>query len=223
MRFFIFLFTVCALPAFAQQTGQPEFVPTATVTQAVQEIQAEQKADLYANSPPGLYPPTPTLVPRATTNIPSVPSSASGPPPIPAPVLSTPLAPAVADVPEISFGQKVDMVVTAKYDPRILDVKIDQTGPKLMVNVVVDKNQDQEEIKEIANTLIRQIKSKSLDDLPKDKKEPGKGLYDYQLNFSHPDGVNLLTAYKLAKETILRFESPVPMMQPVTRVDAVGR
>lgn len=125
-------------------------------------------------------------------------------------------------VPEITFAQKVDMVVTAKKDPRILDVKIEQHKQKVVVDVIVDKNQDQEETKGLALTMVMLVKSKCLDDPLKDRNTPGKGLYDYVLNFSRPNGIRLLQANKPAKKAKLSFENPDPLVEPATRADVNG-
>ncbi len=126
-------------------------------------------------------------------------------------------------VPEISYMQKVDIVYTAKKDPRVLDVKIEQNKNIILVNMIVDKNQDREEAKELTKTMIMQIKTKSLDDPPKDRTKPGKGLYDYQINCARPDGIGLLTALKPAAKTKITFENPVPLLTPETPVDAIGQ
>lgn len=129
---------------------------------------------------------------------------------------------AVVEVPEITFAQKVDMVVSMKKDPRVLDVKIEQQKRKITVDVIVDKNQDQEEAKGLALTAVMLIKSKCLDDPIKDRATPGKGLYDYTLNFSRPNGVRLLQANKPAKKAKLSFENPDPVVAPATREDVDG-
>jgi hypothetical protein len=126
------------------------------------------------------------------------------------------------EVPVMSFEQQVDIVVTAKQDPRLLDVKINQDKALIDMSLIVDKNTDGPQAKQIALTMVMLAKSKSLDDPPKEKNKPGVGIYDYRVALAYPDGVVLVTAYKAAKKDALSFEDPFHM-EPLTRGDAAGR
>lgn len=130
---------------------------------------------------------------------------------------------AAPEAPQIGYAHKVEIVVTAKRDPRILDMKINQDKQAVTMDVIVDKSVDRQHTKEMALTNIMQVKSLSLDDKPKDKKKPGKGIFDYTVNYYRPDGVLLLTATKPAKKEKIKFEDPGLVMEPATRAGAVGR
>lgn len=120
-------------------------------------------------------------------------------------------------VPQISFSQQVNIVVTVKQDPRVFEMKLAQDDAKIFMDLIVDQKQDRAAAQEIAHHAIMVTKSFSLDDKPADNKEPGTGLYDYRLRISRPDGVILLIAEKLQEEKAIRFENPVPVFQPLTR------
>jgi hypothetical protein len=126
------------------------------------------------------------------------------------------------EVPVMSFEQQVDIVVTAKKDPRLLDVKMAQDKANIGVDIIVDKNTDGPQAKQIALVMVMLAKSKSLDNPPKEKNKPGTGIYDYRVTLAYPDGVVLVTAYKPAKKEILSFEDPFHM-EPLTRADEGGR
>lgn len=130
---------------------------------------------------------------------------------------------AAVAVPQMSFSQQVNIVVMAKRDPRILELKIRQENAIVNLDMIVDQNQDREEAKTIAHNTIMIAKSFSLDDKPADNKEPGTGLYDYKLNMTRPDGVVLVVAEKLKESKTIRFENPVPVLQPLTRAGVNGR
>lgn len=127
------------------------------------------------------------------------------------------------DVPQISFSQQVNIVVTVKRDPRVLEMKIRQENAKVILDLILDQNQDREEAKSIAHMAIMVAKSLSLDDKPADAKEPGKGLYEYQVTVSRPDGVVLVAAHKPQKKKTIQYENPAPVLHPVTRAGEVGR
>lgn len=126
------------------------------------------------------------------------------------------------DVPVVSFSQQVDIVVSAKKDPRILDVKFRQEKDAILLDVVVDKSTDLEQGKKLALDLVMYAKAKSLDDQPKEKGKPGKGLYDYVIVMKKPDGVSVVTATKEKAKEDLTFEDPF-QVDPLTRADEDGR
>ena len=126
------------------------------------------------------------------------------------------------DVPVVSFSQQVDIVVAAKKDPRIMDIKFKQEKDTILLDVVLDKSVDLAKAKELALKLVMYTKSKSLDDQPKEKDKPGKGLYHYTVAMTYPDGVKVVTATKEKAKEDLAFEDPF-RVDPVTREDVDGR
>ena len=137
-------------------------------------------------------------------------------------LLASPAFAQEVDVPIVSFSQQVDIVVTAKKDPRILEVKFKQEKDNILLDVVVDKSTELSQGKTLALNLIMYAKTKSLDDQPKEKNKPGKGLYNYTIAIAMPDGVKLVTATKEKAKEDLTFEDPF-QVDPLTREDADGR
>lgn len=127
------------------------------------------------------------------------------------------------DVPQISFSQQVNIVVTAKRDPRLLEMKIRQEKDTVFLDLILDQNQDREEAKTIAQTAIIITKSYSLDDKPVSATEAGKGLYTYTVTAARPDGVVLVTAHKKKDEAAIQFENPAPSLAPLTRAGVNGQ
>lgn len=127
-----------------------------------------------------------------------------------------------AEVPVVSFSQQVEIVVRAKKDPRILDIKFKQEKDNLIFDVVVEKSTDLAQGKALALNLVMYAKAKSLDDQPKEKDKPGEGLFNYTVAIAMPDGVKLVTATKEKAKKDLTFEDPF-QVDPVTREDAAGR
>lgn len=127
-----------------------------------------------------------------------------------------------ADVPIISFPQKVDIVHTARKNPMILDLKIEQDNAKVMLDAIVDRRTDRDMAKIVARDLVLLVKSMSLDDRPRQKAEPGKGLYDYTVTIRRTDAAILVIGRKPPKRVDLRFDPPALeniQMRPVTRAD----
>lgn len=137
-------------------------------------------------------------------------------------LFTTPVFAQPIDVPVVSFSQQVDIVVTAKKDPRIMDVKFKQEKENIILDVVLDKSVELDKAKELARNLILYTKAKSLDDQPKDKGKPGKGLYNYTVAMIKPDGVKIVTATKEKAKEDLTFEDPF-QVDPLTREDVSGR
>lgn len=130
---------------------------------------------------------------------------------------------AAVDAPVLTFSQQVEIVVDTKKDPRILDVKIHQDEDTIIIAMVVDKNQDREEVKKLALNVVMLTKMRSLDDRPKSKDKPGKGIYNYAVVISRPDGVQLLKATKAKAKAALHFEDRILRPEPLTRADAAAR
>lgn len=130
---------------------------------------------------------------------------------------------AASDVPDLTFAQKVTIVVEAKHDPRILDMKINQGNHVVKIDLIVDKNTDRQQAKSMATSVVMLAKSMSLDDKPTEKDVPGKGLYTYHVTITRPDGVVLLLAKKSRKKKQVSFEDPVPVTRPLTRADVTGQ
>lgn len=135
----------------------------------------------------------------------------------------TPAAAEAVDAPVLSFSQQVEIVVDTKKDPRVLDMKIRQEDDTILIDFIVDRNQDREEVKQLALNVVMLTKMRSLDDRPKTKDKPGKGLYNYIVTIARPDGVVLLTAIKPKKKEIIRYEDQDLHPEPLTRADAAGR
>ena len=136
------------------------------------------------------------------------------------------LAFAAAEVPEITFPHKVEIVYEFKKNPIILDVKIEQEKDVVRLSVIVEKNVDRDMAKVVANNLVRLTKSKSLDDKPTNQKNPGKGLYTYKIKISRTDGVILVRGTKPAKKAGLHFDSPSMeniQLTPLTRAGGSSR
>lgn len=127
------------------------------------------------------------------------------------------------NVPQISFGKKVEIVVAAKQNANILDFKINQDKDIITCDLIINQNMTREETRKIASDVIMIAKSLSLDDPPKDKDKPGTGLYTYKLTATRPNGVLILTAQKPKAEKEISFEDQFPQSQPLTRADAAGR
>jgi hypothetical protein len=141
-----------------------------------------------------------------------------------APAATTPAAAPVKDVPQITYAQKVEVVVDAKHNPMILDLHIDQEKDGVSLIAIVDKDVDHEVAKKIASDLVMLTKSMTLDDRPTDIKEPGKGLYNYGVKIIRTDQVVLLTARKMAADADLKIDPPMmedlaPEIRPLTRAD----
>jgi hypothetical protein len=134
-------------------------------------------------------------------------------------------APALAqqtETPVVSFEQQVNIVVEAKENRNVLDVKFNQDKDNINLDAIVGKGTDAKHAKDIALNLVMLAKSKSLDDPPKKKDIPGKGLYNYHVAITSPDGVTLVTATKDKTKEILSFEDPF-QVEPLTRADEAGR
>lgn len=125
------------------------------------------------------------------------------------------------DVPVVSFSQQVEIVYLAKKDPRVLDIKFNQEKDTITLNLIVDKNVTLEQAKKMVLSLVIIAKSKSLDDPPKDKEKPGKGLYNYTINLAFPNGINLVNATKEKAKEDLHFEDPF-QVEPLLRAGAGG-
>lgn len=139
---------------------------------------------------------------------------------MPVTVFATAATPAVAptiEAPQISFSQQVNIVVSVKRDPRVLDMKIKQDNAFITLDLIVDHKQERPEAQDIATQAIMAAKTFSLDDNPAGKGDIGKGLYDYKVTIARPDGVILLLAEKLKEESSIRFENPAPVLYPLTR------
>src|SRR5688572_26892178 len=108
-------------------------------------------------------------------------------------------------VPLISFPQQVDIVYETKKNPSVLDVKIKQDNADVTLDAIVDKNIDRDGAKKIAMNLVMMTKVLSLDDKPKKKDLPGKGLYNYKVTIKRSDAVVLVAGDKPAKEEKLSF------------------
>ena len=137
-------------------------------------------------------------------------------------------APVVPEAPEMSFGQKVEVVYEARKNPTVLDVRIEQEKNVLKIDAIVDRSLDREDAKKIALNLVMLTKTLSLDDNPQKKDEPGKGLYDYKVTIRRTDAVVLVAGEKPAKKKKFSFDAPTmenvpPRFQPLTREDAAGR
>ncbi len=135
---------------------------------------------------------------------------------------------AAIEPPQMSFGQKVEVVYEARKNPIILDVRIEQEKSTLKIDVIVDRNADRDDAKKIALNLVMLTKTRSLDDNPQKKGEPGKGLYDYKVTIRRTDAVVLVVGEKPAKKKKISFDAPVmenipPKFRPMTREDAAGR
>jgi hypothetical protein len=126
-------------------------------------------------------------------------------------------------VPDLVFSQQVNIVVSAKKDPRIFDVKVTQKDDTINLELIVDQNVEQIQAKQMANDIIILAKSQTLDDPPKNNKSPGKGLYNYHLNITHPDGVQLFSASKPKDKSDIIVEDQNPVLRPLTRADAGGQ
>ena len=129
----------------------------------------------------------------------------------------------VLDVPRLGFAHQVEIVVETKRDPRVYEMKIAQENEIIHIDLIVDRDQDHEQVKQIAFDVVMRTKMRSLDDRPESGKEPGKGLYTYKVNITRPDGVVLLTAIKPRNKKKLRYEDPILPPQPWTRADANAR
>jgi hypothetical protein len=127
-----------------------------------------------------------------------------------------------ADVPMMTFGQKVEIVVDAKRDANILDMQINQKKNIIDMDVVVDRSFDREKVKTMATNLIILAKRKSLDDPPTKRTEPGPGLYNYRVTIVRPDGVVLITALKPKKKSTVHYQDPF-VSEPLTRAGANAR
>jgi len=128
-----------------------------------------------------------------------------------------------SNVPELVFAQQVNIVVSAKQDPRIYDLKITQKEDVIHMDMIVDKNVEREQAKAMAGNVIMLAKGLSLDDPPKDKDKQGKGLYNYELAVTKPDGVTLLNASKPKDKESISFEDPNPVLEPLTHAGATGQ
>lgn len=119
------------------------------------------------------------------------------------------------DAPVLTFQQKVEIVVEAKKNPAILELKLEQNGYVIAISAIVDKDTTRDQAKGMAHDLVVLTKALSLDDKPKDDKTIGKGLYDYNIGINRVDGILLLTAKKPAKKKKINFDLPVEMPAPV--------
>jgi len=126
------------------------------------------------------------------------------------------------EVPVMSFSQQVEIVFNAKKSANVYDLKIAQSNENIRMDAIVDKIMNRSDAKLIATNLIMLAKSKSLDDKPKEKDKPGKGLYNYRVSIIRPDGVVLVNALKPREKEAVEFENPF-LAQPLTRADVNGR
>lgn len=130
-------------------------------------------------------------------------------------LLSVAPAHAAAELPIVTFQQKVEIVVQAQKDPTILEVKIDQKDKDVIVNLVADQNTDRTQAIALARRLIWLTKKESLDDEPVDDKKIGKGLYDYKVMVKRVDNVVLAVVRKPAKKKDIIVDPPAAMDAPV--------
>lgn len=128
--------------------------------------------------------------------------------------------PPVRDVPVISYAQKVNIVVAAKKNPAVFDLRIDQDKDNVMLSAIVDNSIDRKAAEELARNLVVLTKSMTLDDKPTDIKVPGKGLYNYGVRVARVDAVVLASARKPANKKKLVIEPQALenlQFQPLTR------
>ena len=135
---------------------------------------------------------------------------------------------AAAEVPVLTFEQKVNIVVQAQKNPAVLSVKLEQKDAEVSIAIIADKNTDRSQAETIANDVVLLTKSLSLDDKPVDEKNLGKGLYDYRVTINRVDGILLLSASKPAKKKKLSLDPPAQIQAPVqvrpwTRADETAR
>lgn len=135
---------------------------------------------------------------------------------------------AAAEVPVLTFEQKVNIVVQAQKNPAVLSVKLEQKDAEVSIAIIADKNTDRSQAETIANDVVLLTKSLSLDDKPVDDKNLGKGLYDYRVTINRVDGILLLSASKPAKKKKLSLDPPAQIQAPVqvrpwTRADETAR
>ena len=119
------------------------------------------------------------------------------------------------DAPILTFEKKVEIVVEAKKNPAILELKLEQSGYAIAISAIVDKDITRDQAKGMAQDVVILTKALSLDDKPKDGKTIGKGIYDYNITINRVDGILLLTAKKPAKKKKINFDLPADMPAPV--------
>lgn len=132
------------------------------------------------------------------------------------------------DAPVLTYQQKVEIVVAAKKNPAILELKLEQKEYDIAMNAIVDKDINRDQAKGMAHDMVLLAKAFSLDDKPKDDKTIGKGLYNYTVTINRVDGILLLQAKKPAKKSKISFNRPMELPAPIqvrpwTREDANPR
>ncbi len=110
----------------------------------------------------------------------------------------------VRQVPLITFQQQVDIVVAIKKKPAVLQASVNQDGDKIMASLIIANDQDRPQAKALAESFIRLIKKKSLDEDP-GKEVLGTGLYTYHVNVTRANKAVLATGIKRADEKKLQW------------------
>lgn len=112
-------------------------------------------------------------------------------------------------LPEISYSQKVEIIVPLKKNPSVLSAEISQTGKAVGLALMVANNCNTECAKKAGNEFLLRTKNVTMDD-PAGKDKPGKGMYDYAIKVIRANGKIIVEAAKNpTKKKLSGFEKPV--------------
>ncbi len=98
-------------------------------------------------------------------------------------------------VPEISYGQKVEIVVPLQKNPDVLSVTINQEGKDVSLLLTVSNECKFDRAKELGSAFLMKTKTVTLDD-PAGKEEPGTGLYNYAITITRSNGKIIVEGIK---------------------------
>jgi hypothetical protein len=128
---------------------------------------------------------------------------------------------AMPSAPELTFAQATAIVVAAKQaNPALLDLRITQTQAQVQINATIANNQNRLQAKAVGLSVLRLVKSMSLDAPPPQGADNpdmlGRGLYDYTLVLARPDAKPWLQGQKAAAGQLVQWQDVSPSV-PATR------
>lgn len=108
-------------------------------------------------------------------------------------------------VPDISYSQKVEIIVPIQQNKDVLSATINQKDKNIELLMTVSNECIVERAKYLGNAFLMRTKTITLDD-PAGKEEPGTGLYTYRITITRSNGKIIVEGIKASdKEKVEWF------------------
>lgn len=107
-------------------------------------------------------------------------------------------------LPEISYSQKVEIIVPIKKNPAVLSAEISQREKTVILSLNVANNCNYECSKKAGSEFLLRTKNVTMDD-PAGRDKPGKGMYDYSIKVMRATGKIVVEGAKKADEEELKW------------------